>query len=295
MQEIKAENGGRPFVNDDILLLQRELTAAVQAQFLGRGAFILSGCRVSGPATGATITPGIVCLDGQLLRYYGQSNAQLPAQLQASPWVLSDPRPYQTGGTKNCQQEKPAVLVASNPAYTGGEFLVLDTWGGKTWDHVQRALVRVPSEVGWVAAATLGNYDPAGVGLPGTEAWGWALLNGQSSRLSLSGRVAVGLDPSRPDYDTIGKQAGAESVGLTADNNGPHNHAPAGAFDFNQLLRKADYGKNTTASDPDGNGNGNGGEPDVVNSAPIQTSGSGTPHENRMPFTTLLARVWVGY
>ena len=247
---------------------------------------------MSGPATGATITPGIVCLDGQLLRYYGQSNAQLPAQLQASPYVLSDPRTYQTGGTKNCQQERPAVLVANNPAYTGGEFLVLDTWGGKTWDHVQRALVRVPSEVGWVAAATLTNYDSTGVGLPGTEAWGWALVDGQGGRVDLTGgRVAVALDPSRPDYDTIGKQGGAEAVALTAANNGPHNHAPAGQFAYNQLLRKADYGQNTTVSDPDGNG----GEPDVVTSAPIQPSGSGTPHENRMPFTTLLARVWVGY
>jgi len=47
--------------------------------------------------------------------------------------------------------------------------------------------------------------------------------------------------------------------------------------------------------DPDGSGIGNGEEPDVVITGPVQASGSGAPHENRIPFTILLARVWVGY
>ncbi len=282
MKQVQAELGGRPFANDDLVTLQQELTDAVQAQFLGKGPFILTGCVVSGPATAAMVTAGIVCLDGQLLRFAGASGVALPAQFQAGAVVLSDPRPYQTGGTKYCMREVPAELVASNPAYAGGEFLPLDTWGGKTWAHVQRASVRVPKEVGWVAAANLNDYDGAGVGKPGTEAWGWALCDGQGGRVDLLGRTAVGLDASRADYDTVGKQGGTPEVTLSTAQIPSHVHeanfriVDGGAtFPF-VAARNGAQGANGS---------------DITTKA----TGGGQAHENRMPFTTLLARVWVGY
>lgn len=85
--------------------------ASKAKQFLNKGAFIVSGCYVSWSSTGATITAGIVLVDGQLLRFAGQSNVSLPPQLQAGKVVLSDPRPYQTGGTKNRMREVCLDLV----------------------------------------------------------------------------------------------------------------------------------------------------------------------------------------
>jgi hypothetical protein len=280
MQEIKAENGGRPFVNDDLLLLQRELTAAVQAQFLGRGAFILSGCRVSGPATGATITPGIVCLDGQLLRYYGQSNAQLPAQLQASPYVLSDPRTYQTGGTKNCQQERPAVLVTSNPAYTGGEFLPLDTWGGKRWEDVQRAQQWELGDVKPTANLVTANYDATGLGKPGTPAWGWGLCNGQGGRADLSEKFIVGANPANPTY-ALGATGGEAEVTLDISQLPNHRHGLG--------LR---YGQSNSGQ------SGNIVRTDSRNDGALgatEATGGGQAHNNLPPFYALAMRQWVGY
>ncbi len=287
MKQVQAELGGRPFANDDLETLQQELTDAVQAQFLGKGPFILAGCVVSGPATAAIITAGIVCLDGQLLRFAGASGVALPAQLQAGAVVLSDPRPYQTGGTKYCMREVPAELVASNPAYTGGEFLPLDVWGGKTWAHVHRASVRVPKEVGWVAAYNPNDYDAAGVGKPGSEAWGWALVDGQSGRVDLLGRTAVAFDPTRPDYDTIGKQGGTPEVTLSLAEMPRHDHTGG----VSQARFAYLDGHVTLDSNTDDSAT----EPNLSRVATIQPQGGGQAHENRMPFTTLLARVWVGY
>jgi hypothetical protein len=281
MQEIKAENGGRPFANDDIMRLQTELTAAVQAQFLGKGPFILSGCKVSGPATGATITPGIVCLDGQLLRFYGRSGVQLPAQLVASPYVLSDPRTYQSGQTKNCAQEKPAVLMATDPAYTGGEFLPLDVWGGKTWAHVVASQVRAIGDVQYSTNVTLTDYD-AGLGKPGTPAWGWGLCDGENGRANLLGQFVAGLDPSRAAYDTVGKTGGAETVTLITAQIPAHTH-PGN-------IRITDGGSDATFSAALNSANAANGKTITSGSA-----GGGQSHENRPPFYVLAVRQWVGY
>ncbi len=287
MKKVKAELGGRPFANDDILAIQTELTDAVQAQFLGKGPFILSGCAVSGPATAATITEGILCLDGQLVRFYGQSGVALPAQFQLSPWAFSDPRPYQTGGTKNCMEEKTAVLVATDPNYTGGEFLPVDTWGAKTWAHVQRASVRYPTEVMPLASIDTRDFV-AGVAKPGTALWGWALCDGQNGRANLLGSFIAGMDPSRIDYDTPGKTGGAESVALTIAQMPEHGHN--GSFDI---------------TDDHNKGPGAGSFLAAANAAPLPNAagrristgdtGGGQAHENRPPFYVLAMLQWVGY
>lgn len=217
MKQLKFSLGGRPVNNDDFVVLQRELTDAVQAQFLGKGPFILSGCQVSGPASGATITAGIVCLNGQLLRFAGQSSVVLPAQFQAGAEFF-DPdqyRPYQTGGSLPCMREIPAVLVASDPGYTGGEFLTLDTWGGLRWSDVVRASVRYLGET--QPLGTLGfvanDYDATGLGLPGSPAWGWALANGENDTDDMRGLSIVGQNSSRGYVAALGTILTTNSIG----------------------------------------------------------------------------------
>jgi hypothetical protein len=281
MIQVQADLGGRPFANDDLLKLQQELTDAVQAQFLGKGPFILAGCLVSGSAAAANVTAGIICLDGQLLRFAGASGVALPAQFQAGAVVLTEPRPYQTGGTKYCMREVPAVLVATNPSYTAGQFLPVDVWGAKTWDHVQRAIIRSTKEVQMVATAALGDFDQDGLGKAGTEAWGWGLCDGNGNRIMMLGRAPLALSPSRTEFDTVGKQGGAEKVALTAAENAPHSH------DFSTAANSVTFDR--------GSSNANAFNFDQRKNDPTTTSGSGSPHENMMPYTVLFFRVWVGY
>jgi hypothetical protein len=293
LQTIQAENGGRPAANDDFLALQSQpLALGLPALLLDMPPCIVSGCKAYKTGSLWNVGAGMVWDGATLLPFPGQFNVTLPAMFQPGAVQVLDQRAYQTGGTKNTILGQSMELVA---VVAGAPNLVIDTYGALTFWHRVQEKTRSAKQVEWVAAVALANYTSDGVGRPGTEAWGWALVDGQGGRVDLLGRAAVALDPNRTDYDTIGKQGGAETVSLTADQNGQHNHVPAGQFAFNRALALANYGENTTVKDPDGSGNGNGGEPGLTKTGAIEPSGSGTPHENRMPFTTLLARVWVGY
>lgn len=291
MKQVFAELGGRPFANDDLVTLQAELTAAVQAQFLGKGPFILSGCQVSGSGPAYNVAAGIVCLDGQLLRFSGAGAVTLPMQFQADAAVFSDPRPYQTGGTKNCMREVPAVLVASDPTYTTGEFLSLDTWGGKRWEDVVRASVRSLSEVQQLVNLATADYEggftlTTGLGKPGTEAWGWALCNGNNGTADLRGMFILGYNPSRGNdgrgnnitVNSLGDGGGKEAVTLSTANLPP---VPAGTLDV------ATYTGNGSGNLSPSGSNGWAGRPPL--------GGAGTPLDARPPFYVLAFRQWVGY
>lgn len=284
--------GGRPFNNDDLVMLQAEAAAAAQAPFLGKGPFILSGCSVTGTSPTANVSAGIVFLDGQLLRFAGQSGVTLPAQFQAGAVVFSDPRPYQTGGTKDCVREVPAVLVASNPAYTAGEFLPLDTWGGKRWEHVQRASVRSLSEVQQIANLNAAHYQSGftatdGLGLPGTEAWGWALCNGLNGTADLRGMFVLGYNPNRGNdgrgnnitANSIGDVGGKESITLVEANLPPN---PAGTGNVATFVG-GNQGNNLTNQGTNG----------WVGQQP--RAGTSAPIDARPPHIVLGMRQWVGY
>jgi hypothetical protein len=181
-------------------------------------------------------------------------------------------------------REVPAVLVASDPTYTAGEFLPLDTWGGKRWEDVVHASVRSLSEVQMVANVSLTDYD-AGVGKPGTEAWGWALCDGQNSRPDLLGKFVAGLDPARTDYDAVGKTGGLERVALSLAELPAHSHGMATAA--------SDNTGSTGAGDSYAKSYGGSGGLDQ--NRRTTNTGSNTPHENRPPFYVLAFRQWVGF
>lgn len=285
MKSLVFDTGGRPLANDDLQTLQSELTAAIYGPWLGRGAFIMTGCQVSGPAGAHTVAPGLVCLDGEFVRFYGASGVTLPMQLErdpSAPYFL-DERPYETGGTKPCIREYAAHLVPA-VGYTGREFVTLTAAGGKCWKHVVQAATRTIGETQELVTPgsyVPAHYDPTGVGLAGTEAWGWALCNGQGGRADLRGRVTVGLDPDRADYDAVGDTGGVETVTLLVAQIPAHTHPLKMNVDTDggsgqTLTRAGNAGASgvTPASDP---------------------AGGGQAHENRMPFYTVLKRVWVGF
>ena len=70
-----------------------------------------------------------------------------------------------------------------------------------------------------------------------------------------------------------------------------HNHVVGtGQLRYNQLLRKAPYGSNITASSTDG-----GSESDILNSQAIQLAGGGQFFDNCPPFYAAGMIQWVGY
>jgi microcystin-dependent protein len=94
----------------------------------------------------------------------------------------------------------------------------------------------------------------------------------------LRGRVAVnqGQAPGLSDY-TLGEVLGAETISLTGNENGQHNHvvqasmtsaskSPAGAVPA--------YSEGAPYGQPDGT---------VMNAAMTKAGGQGLPHENRQP------------
>lgn len=116
---------------------------------------------------------------------------------------------------------------------------------------------------------------------------GWQLCDGTGVAPDLRGKFIVGFDPTDPDYDTVGKTGGEKKHTLTISEMPAHNHTyGSGTFDYNQIMRKANFGENTTASDTDGSGNG-GNEPEITTSRPMPMTGGGMPHENRPPYYVL--------
>lgn len=279
MKETLYAEGGRPFYDDDLETIQNEARASVLAVLAGLGHdCIVSGCTVA--ATGATYTvaPGVVYMGGQLLRFLGASGVSLPAALVTGSISIVDERTYQTGDTKTCIQEQFAEVLPN-----AGTGLQLYAAGGFTMAHALRSQVNELSDVKWGALVTA-NYDPAGLGLPGTPAWGWGLCNGQGGRYDLRGAFVAGYDPDRTDYAAVGKTGGAETVTLSVDQIPNHAHVSNNRI---TTENKGDAGSFTAALTASPNAAGK--------AMSSQTAGGGQAHENRPPFYVLAARQWVGF
>jgi hypothetical protein len=286
MKTLEFDLGGRPLANDDLVTLQAETTASVAALYSGKGAFIVAGCQVSGSGPAYNVAAGIIFIDGQLLRFYGAGGVTLPAQLQRGGYDLLDQRTYQVGGTKTCIRERVAVLAAADSTYRGGEFIPFDSWGGKRWEHVLRDTMRNLAEVQQVANLNTTHYDATGLGLPGTEAWGWGLCNGEGGRADLRGMSVVGYNPDRGNdgrgnnitVNSIGDGGGKEAIMLTQANLPPN---PPGTGDVATFTGNGN--SNLTQS---GSNGWNGQQPRAGTSAPVDA---------RPPFYVLGMRQWVGY
>jgi hypothetical protein len=284
MKTLEFDEGGRPLVNEDLLTLQSETSASVAALYVGRGAFIVSGCQVTGNGPAYNVGAGIVFIDGQLLRFYGAGAVTLPAQFQAGGYEFIDQRTYQTSGLKTCIRERVATLAPTDPTYTGGQFIPFNAWGGLTYSHLMKASAYEVGDVKMSATVDLNDYD-SGVGKPGTGAWGWALCDGQSGRPDMGSRFPVGLNPSEADYDAVGKKGGYRDITLLEAHLPVHSHGLANAA--------TDNDGSTGQGDTYAKSYGNAGHIDQARRT--TTAGSNTPHENRPPYYVVAYLVWVGY
>ena len=279
LQDLQAEVGGRPVANDDFLVLQdRDAVLGLPALLYGLVPCVVSGCRVSMTGSQYNVGAGMVWDGIQLLPFSGRSNVVLPAMFAPGAVVVVDERAYQTGGTKTTIKEQSMDLV---PVVAGAGNLVMDTWGCLRWNDVVRASVRNLNEVQSVASITVADYDATGLGKPGTEAWGWGLCNGQGNRADLRGQFVAGLDPTRADYDTVGKQGGEERHTLTVAEMPAHRHGYSDRYTVEE--NTVDAGSNRRRNQ------------DRTENKQTDSTGGDQGHENRPPFYVLTMRQWVGY
>ncbi len=289
MKKLEFDRGGRPVNNEDFQTLQNELSEAIFAPFAGRGAFIVSGCQVSAaPGNTWNVAAGLVVLDGEMRRFRGAASVALPAQFQLGAFDFVDARPYQTGGTKPCIRERPALLVAPNPAYAAGEFLLLDTWGGLRLRDLERAAARSLGEVQQLAALVTVEYDTTGRGRPGTAAWGWALANGQNGTADLRGMFLLGHNPDRGNdgrggnltANAVGGGGGAETHRLSLAEMPRHSHTYTDRY---TIERDAiDAGSNSRR------------DQDTTETKTTSIAGGDLAHNNMPPYYVLAMRQWVG-
>lgn len=302
MKHLLFETGGRPLNNDDFVTFQDEIYYAVNGQFLGLPACVVQGCDVTPASTGKhNISAGLVYIEGEIRRFEGVSEVTLPQELYCGPFETTELRAYQTGGSKATMGEA-VVLCRPYSATTPGWKVIVQPEGVLRAAKAREALFRAPCEIGMVADFPA-EYDTTGKGKYGTNAYGWALCNGQNNTPNMAGRFPVGFDGSNaaPDYNATRKVGGLKEVALTEDQNGPHAHsmdaAGAHTHSFNnwQLNKKADRGDQEWVPDP-GIRNNNFNTASAGNhSHVINQSGQGTPHENRPPYMVLAFRMWVGF
>lgn len=103
------------------------------------------------------------------------------------------------------------------------------------------------------------------------------------------GRVSVGFDGSQTEFNAVGKQGGEKTVSLTSAQNGPHTHG------VNDPGHRHSYTKSSRLEKPihgaadwqhgfnDGGSTSNTGTSSTNIS--IQSSGSGSPHQNLQPYS----------
>jgi hypothetical protein len=282
MKEIVAEDGGRPLLNDDLLLLQAELgeTIAAQVRAFGQN-MVVSGCDITQAATAgnSNVSPGVVFLDGRFLRTEALADVTLPVFLIAAPPVDTS-RTYKTGTAKPAVRDYTAQMVAAQPQ--AGSYITLNAARSQYYAAILRNGIMPVGSILEIDEDNIGFFDTNT--LLGSGPWtGWSLL--QKS----FGRFSVGYDPGSSatpetnpglvrNYAKVGNTGGSDTVSLTADQNGPHSHALNAEVIASGTPANANVRTDSSSYRR------------VSPSTQVGTSGQGSPHENR-PAYVVLAKV----
>jgi hypothetical protein len=278
MNSLQLENGGRPFTNDDLQTLQdRDALLGLPALLAGLNPCVVSGCRLWQTGSAWNVGAGMVWDGVNLLDFSGRSNVSLPAMFAPGGVTMVDERAYQTGGIKTTIKEQRMDLV---PAVAGAPNLVVNPWGCLRYEHLVKAAQHELGDVKFSANLITANFE-AGVGKPGTSAWGWALCDGQGGRIDLREKFIVAHNPANPEY-AVGATGGEATVTLGLQHLPNHNHGLG--LNYGQ----SNNGQSSTNVRTDSQNLGSLNR----NTASV---GGGQAHNNLPPFYTLAALQWVGY
>jgi microcystin-dependent protein len=304
MKELEFENDGRPRANNDLRTLQSETFAVLNGFFLDLPqSCVVQGCNVTDNGGSYDVAPGLVYLNGFVVRFDGASGVVLPGELYLGPVVKSDLRPYKTGGSKYCMTEQKALFRAYTVDSPG---LVKVTADG-VLDSVKarEGLARMNGETKLLAKVAATWFDNDGRGKYGTKAYGWHFANGAGGTEDPRGRVPVVVDARDVDFNVLGKKGGVKKVALTADEGPIHTHEMDGAGEHQHGL----------PSNVDSTGNGSNNFQNFTRSGQanaageynmrtkvagshthqVRNAGGGQAHENLQPYYSFVLIEWIGF
>jgi len=139
MNNIYAENGGRPRKVDDLLLMQSEFQNVSKGLFTNLGAMIVYGCNVTVGSSNYNISSGLVFCDDNFLIFNGATEVPLPFYIYSDIPVLQEYLPYEDGVSRATRQFFGAT--GSNTIPVSGQFISMTTGGGRTWAQAQNSWV----------------------------------------------------------------------------------------------------------------------------------------------------------
>jgi len=108
-----------------------------------------------------------------------------------------------------------------------------------------------------------------------------------------AGRVLVGVDSTQTEFNAIGKTGGEKTHALTSGENGQHSHGVNDPSHSHGLAGDPVYTSPSGNSRAENGGSGQqfrwsaGGVQNSTTGISIQSSGSGTPHNNLQPYLTV--------
>lgn len=125
MNLIDFKSGGQPFFNRDFAFQQSEIMKAIEGQYEGLGAFVVSGCEVSG---GSNIAPGLVYISGKLQEFTGATSVTFPIYIKAATPVQYEERFFaEDNQNKTTRVNYHAEYTATEPP--GGEYITINATG----------------------------------------------------------------------------------------------------------------------------------------------------------------------
>ena len=127
MRKLHLQTGGRPRSLDDLQILMDLTDESATALLKGRGAFIVSGCEVTGDA----IAAGYIFADGEILEFAGNSGNVWPVYLHKATEIFDNTLTYEDASSKTTQRETFAEVVTSIPG--SGEYITMSATGGRTY------------------------------------------------------------------------------------------------------------------------------------------------------------------
>lgn len=282
MKEIFADDGGRPFFNEDLTLIQDELSVAIAAQVRAFGAaMVVVGCEITPAATpgNSNVAAGVVFLDGRFMRVEPVADVTLPVFI-APLAAIDTSRTYKTGSVKVAVKDYTAAIVTAQPS--AGSYITINS----TQDEYYKAILRnsiMPVGSILMVDAVAGFDINTGLGSGGWQ--GWALCDGQNGTPNLKGRFVVGFDKDSA-VTPVNQTTATKNYGATKNTGGADAVTLTQAQLPNVQLNSGLYNNSDDYSDGNASPNNIGTAP---NSQPIKTQalGAGQPHENRPAYLVL--------
>lgn len=274
-----SKYGGFPLTQNGLDFLQKSFSEPLLAMAKLLGDKVI----VDGINIGATsVSDGWFVYGGEVIKFnacplINNAKVNITQPLQS---VL-----FQDGLTKAVYKEKQGVLDANVGSFFFNEFVRLENYLAlqtKVSDLVAKQwLPYEVKEFDCTPQFIIDNIDSSGLGK--NLLLGGAVCNGQNGTRNRQGRTSIGMyypqQLSNPNdnvwdilYNTIGATVGKNKHGLTADENGEHDHVIETGGD--------QYGDDNPNGYIQGRNNDDG---RIELRHLTQKSGQGLPHENRQP------------